>query len=286
MFLVRLWPDDLQIGQIAMRWSTPGGQTIVRLPLFLAFIALLVGGASVLQPRFDDADTATAEIQRPDARRDSGRERFMRPVAFLIVAVLAWTVLNLAYSMLHADDGLASQYYDNPTWSGSPAHAGTDAVPSTGLMVQRWGATLPDAFSVVWTGYLRVGRSAFYDFATSSDDGSQLQINDQIVVDNGGVHGVVTRSGRIWLDRGAHAVQLRYAQNGGRLALTWSWSTGDERFSPVPSTALSLSPPGFAKVVSSALVDVGLWLAAVLMLGGVAWCARNWTMESSNRVIG
>jgi hypothetical protein len=207
----------------------------------------------------------------------------MRPVLFLIVAVTAWTVLNVAYSISHASDGLASQYYANPTWSGSPVHSGTDAVPSTELMIQRWGASLPDEFSVVWTGYLRVGRSAFYDFATASDDGSQLLINDQVIVDNGGIHGVATQSGRIWLDRGAHAVQLRYAQNGGRLALAWSWSTGDERFRPVPSTALSLSPPSIARVVGNVLIDAGLLLAAILMLGGFAWAIRDWIIESSSK---
>lgn len=49
MFLVRLLPGDARVVRWAEEWSTPHGQTLVRLPLFLAFLATMIGSASLLR---------------------------------------------------------------------------------------------------------------------------------------------------------------------------------------------------------------------------------------------
>jgi len=52
-----------------------------------------------------------------------------------------------------------------------------------------------------------------YTFYTISDDGSQLYIGDQKVVDNDGCHGDLERSGDRALAAGRHPFTLNYFQN-------------------------------------------------------------------------
>lgn len=73
-----------------------------------------------------------------------------------------------------------------------------------------------DAFGVVFTGYLQIDTEGEYIFYSSSDDGSRLLVDDMLVVDNDGDHGVLEKSGSIRLSPGRHAVRMEfYNGNGG-----------------------------------------------------------------------
>ena len=56
-------------------------------------------------------------------------------------------------------------------------------------------------------------------FSTTSDDGSYLYINDQLIVDNGGTHGMETKSGSIDLKKGRQKLSCIYIQGGGGFGL-------------------------------------------------------------------
>ena len=122
----------------------------------------------------------------------------------LLAAALIWALLGVVRPAIHADAGLVGDYFDNVNWNGQPAFSVVDAEPSTATMRDRWNNALPEQFSVRWTGFLTVGRSGLYSFSTASDDGSQLFIDNRVVVDNGGPHGLTTRTGSIRLDGGSH----------------------------------------------------------------------------------
>ena len=141
-------------------------------------------------------------------------------------------------------------------------------------MRQRWNGVPPERFSVRWTGFLSIGRSGLYNFATTSDDGSQLIIDNQLVVDNGGPHGLRTQSGSIHLDRGSHPITLRYVQYGATSALDWSWSRDGGDYSTVPAWALSQRRTSYTAVVTARIVDWGLWSLAILVVLVAAWYIR------------
>lgn len=63
-----------------------------------------------------------------------------------------------------------------------------------------------------------------YTFYTASDDGSQLFINDQLVVNNDGLHGVQEQSGSITLDAGEHTLIVTFFERLGGDSLSVSWS--------------------------------------------------------------
>jgi len=72
-------------------------------------------------------------------------------------------------------------------------------------------------FSLVFTGFLELPKTGVYTFYLTSDDGSTLDIGQEPLINNDGVHGDIERTGEVALAKGYHAFKLRYFQNlGGR----------------------------------------------------------------------
>ena len=193
---------------------------------------------------------------------------------FLLTAALIWILLGVLRPTLNAGDGLSAEYFANPTWTGPPVLSVVDTDLSAARMRQRWNGRPPEAFSVRWTGFLTVGRPGLYTFTTTSDDGSQLLVDNRLVVDNGGMHSLATRSGSVRLDRGPHTVQLRYVQFGAASVLDWSWSRDEGAYAAVPAWALSRRPAPYATVVNARIVDWGLWSLAILIVPATIWYLR------------
>src|SRR5436189_550377 len=151
--------------------------------------------------------------------------------------------------------------------SGLPLFSATDARVSTTQVERRWGAAAPSVFSVVWTGYLTVARSGTYTFASRSDDGSRIFIGRELVVDNSGNHGPMTRTGRIALTNGPHPLRVEYVQAGGAFEVGWFWTEGDGPLETVPWWMLSRKRTDYPTVVAVRV------LAALRDFSAVAFCA-------------
>jgi hypothetical protein len=188
----------------------------------------------------------------------------------LLATLLVWVALRAVRPTLHAGDGLTASYFTNTEWQGLPVLVGTDAEPSTATITERWHGAAPDRFSVQWTGFLAVSRTDWYTFSTTSDDGSELRIDNRLVVDNRGPHSLSTRSGSMHLERGAHLVILRYAQYGADYALDWAWARPGELPARIPTWALSEQKTSYARVTVRRAVDLvmgGLVAIAVIATG-------------------
>lgn len=113
---------------------------------------------------------------------------------------------------------------------------------------------LQDNFVVEALATLSVETTGTYAFRLTSDDGSRLQIDDQVVVDHDGLHGDTAMEGSFTLTAGTeHDLRLDYFEAGGGERLTLEWMPpGSSAFTVVPSTALSteadvtrVTAPGF-----------------------------------------
>ncbi|WP_198439687.1 alkaline phosphatase family protein [Pareuzebyella sediminis] len=62
---------------------------------------------------------------------------------------------------------------------------------------------------------IKIEKSGRYTFYTRSDDGSKLIINEQVVVDNDGDHGVQENGGTIELKAGEHDLEVLWFNGGG-----------------------------------------------------------------------
>lgn len=72
---------------------------------------------------------------------------------------------------------------------------------------------------VRWSGKFRATASTLHDFRTTSDDGSVLYIDGQLVVSNALFQGATERGGNIILTAGYHDIVIAYFQGGGGFAM-------------------------------------------------------------------
>ena len=112
---------------------------------------------------------------------------------------------------------------------------------------------LQDNFVVEALANLTIEEADTYEFRLISDDGSELLIDDQLVVDHDGLHGDTAKDGSVTLGAGVHDLRINYFEAGGGERLTLMWRrTGQVDFTLVPGSVLSteadvtrVTAPGF-----------------------------------------
>jgi len=122
-------------------------------------------------------------------------------------------------------EGLLGEYFDNEEWKGAPSLVRVDPV-----IDWDWGPGGPegwnrvDHFSIRWTGTITAPETGLYQLGTSSDDGSWLYLDGQLLVDNGGTHGMNMRSKAVELTAGeAHQLRIDMNEFGGGAGIILGW---------------------------------------------------------------
>ncbi|MEU1047768.1 lectin [Streptomyces sp. NPDC005897] len=89
-------------------------------------------------------------------------------------------------------------------------------------------------------GNLNAAQAGSYTFRLTSDDGSRLWIDDQLVVDHDGLHGPEPKDATVDLTAGTHALRIEHFERDGGQQLTLAWQPpGASGFSVVPNSVLS-----------------------------------------------
>ena len=101
---------------------------------------------------------------------------------------------------------------------------------------------LKDNFALRFTGYVRVPKDGLHVFYTVSDDGSQLYVGDELVVDNDGLHGPSERSGSIRLQAGVHPITVTFFEAAGGELLKVFYEGPGLNKQEVPAAALFSKP--------------------------------------------
>jgi hypothetical protein len=73
-------------------------------------------------------------------------------------------------------------------------------------------------FAIDYAGKFWIERPGLYQFVLTSDDGSLLYIDDNLLIDNDRIHPTQTKTGSVELAQGVHAVRVSYFQ-GPRTAV-------------------------------------------------------------------
>ena len=128
--------------------------------------------------------------------------------------------------------GMACKYYELaelsvlPDWSTlSPyMHELVASVnfPSTDGIFS--GSGRADQVGAVYDGWLMVPTSGIWTLSIGSDDGSKLSIGSEVVIDNDGLHGMLTKSAQFSFEAGMYPIRLEFFENGGGAGMTFSWS--------------------------------------------------------------
>jgi hypothetical protein len=136
------------------------------------------------------------------------------------------------------EPGLAYTYYEGK-WDSMPDLAkleskkqGHTPYPDLSNLPTR-----PNEYALQFHGFINVPDTGVYTFYTVSDDGSQLYIGNQKVVDNDGCHGDLERSGERALAAGPHPITVNYFQNSSGQTL--------QVFIKGPHMQKQLIPPAF-----------------------------------------
>ena len=88
-------------------------------------------------------------------------------------------------------------------------------------------------------GYFEIEQAGSYKFYSSSNDGSLISVNNIKVVDNNGSHGLLEKSGSIFLKPGVHFLEVRYFQRGGGKGLHVSYEGPDLKRQEIQPAAVN-----------------------------------------------
>lgn len=152
-------------------------------------------------------------------------------------------VLVSAITLIHPlQRGLKAEYYQNDAWTGSPIMTTIDRALTLDNIRYEFPA-MRSQYGIQWTGAIFIPKSGAFQFITSSDDGDEVWIDDQRVIDNSGFHGVQEKSGAVDLKQGFHAIKIRYMQGSGGAEFNAYWvQPGKKRESLSNALLVSAQP--------------------------------------------
>lgn len=98
-----------------------------------------------------------------------------------------------------------------------------------------------DRFALRFTGNVFASQSGAYTFYITSDDGSRIYLNDKLLVDNDGLHGMTQKYASVDLPAGPHKLVVTYFDNGGGDGLKVAWKGPGFDKQAIPADKLSIS---------------------------------------------
>ena len=129
----------------------------------------------------------------------------------------------------------AWQTIDQINWTATPEFTGHVSTFTLGPKTQA------DYFNFKFDGYLYITKSGTYQFRTISSDGSRIQLDNTVVVNNDGVHGTRTITGAtISLTSGPKRINGKYFEYDGVENFTVQYKGPDTNYGwiTIPSSAL------------------------------------------------
>jgi parallel beta-helix repeat protein len=163
----------------------------------------------------------------------------------IVMDTMQVTVLNLANGLLpavnitNAVNGLDYKYYEGTNYNTVPDFS--SITPLKLGSCNNFDLTLANRsviFSFNYTGYINVPLDGQYTFYTTSDDGSNLYIDNVLVVNNDGLHAALEQSGTIGLKAGKHYISVGYFQQGGGSILNVGYQGPGISKQVIPASAL------------------------------------------------
>lgn len=111
--------------------------------------------------------------------------------------------------------GLQYSYYEGENLDIRSVETGAALKKGSTSVINESLKQRKEKYGLLFTGYIRLDKQAMYEFFTTSDDGSQLFIDDELIVNNEGNHGMEEKSGKALLAMGYHRIKIIYFDSGG-----------------------------------------------------------------------
>jgi len=138
-----------------------------------------------------------------------------KPVSAAIQQSFTKVKPRSASNLLDLNSGLKYAYFEG-TWDSLPAFNELHPVKE-GILVNFDFSprNQVEYFGFQYSGYIQIPQDGVYAFYTNSDDGSQLFIGEELVVDNDGLHGMHEEQGVIPLEKGYHPIRVTFFEKTG-----------------------------------------------------------------------
>ena len=136
------------------------------------------------------------------------------------------------------ESGLIGKYYEG-VWDSLPEF--NAMTPMKQLPVQTFSLESKennDHYGFSFEGYISISDPGIYTFSTYSDDGSRLYIDDKLLVDNDGLHGMLEKRGSLPLMKGLHKIRVTYFERDGNDELKVFFKKSGAKLSPIPAEVL------------------------------------------------
>jgi polygalacturonase len=93
-------------------------------------------------------------------------------------------------------------------------------------------------FGLVMHGFLDIKNSGYFNFFASTNDGSRLLVDNREIINNDGAHPTIEKSGKVYLEKGNHLIEVRYFQAGGGKDLKIYWEGPEIEKQEIPADVL------------------------------------------------
>ena len=117
------------------------------------------------------------------------------------------------------EEGLEYSYYEG-LWDSIPNFGELNSLKSgitKGIDLDE--SSRDSDYGLIFDGFIRLEKDGVYTFHITSDDGSQLEIGNELVIDHDGHHSIETKTVDLPLSEGYHEISLDYFQARGGLGL-------------------------------------------------------------------
>jgi hypothetical protein len=155
------------------------------------------------------------------------------------IAVRAYGLMK-STNIRAANPGLKYTYYEADDLSMKKMEQLQATKSGIATAIDTKNKSRVEKYGFVFEGYLKINTTALYDFYLSSDDGSILYIDDEVIVNNDGSHSFTEKSDKAYLQAGFHKIKVMYFDGGGGNDLQLKYSIKGGEKVPLPGSMLFL----------------------------------------------
>jgi alpha-L-fucosidase len=161
-----------------------------------------------------------------------------KPISETSAASFEKVVPTAAMNISSTSPGLNYSSYEGE-WSALPDFSvlkptASGVVGSIDISAKKGG----DKYGFAFHGLIKIPADGIYDFYISSDDGSKLFIDDKMIIDNDGLHGMSEKNSSVPLAKGYHKIQVLFFERSGGDDLQVQWKGPGFKKEMIPASVL------------------------------------------------
>lgn len=143
--------------------------------------------------------------------------------------------INGQKSIKNLKPGLKFSYYEG-VWDSLPDFSKLTSIKTgTTNNIDLKMALKNENFAIRFEGYIHITEKALYNLWVTSDDGSKVYFNNQLLLNNDGLHGAEKPAvNLVPLNPGYYPVKIEYFQKAGNKGITFGYLIGKNKPVPVP----------------------------------------------------